>query len=62
MTRGIPKLMSPRMNDFQWPLVLGPLTNGENIDRDAAAAAVSEIMEGNASDAQIAAFLAALRT
>jgi anthranilate phosphoribosyltransferase len=50
------------MNDFQWPLVLGPLTNGENIDRDAAAAAVSEIMDGNASDAQIAAFLAALRT
>lgn len=50
------------MNDFQWPLVLGPLTNGKNIDRDLAAAAVTEIMEGNASDAQIAAFLVALRT
>jgi anthranilate phosphoribosyltransferase len=50
------------MNDFQWPLVLGPLTNGKNIDRDAAAAAVTQVMDGNASDAQIAALLVALRT
>jgi anthranilate phosphoribosyltransferase len=54
--------MSPLMNDFQWPLALGPLTKGRNIDRDLAAVAVTEIMEGNASDAQIAAFLVALRT
>jgi anthranilate phosphoribosyltransferase len=50
------------MNDFQWPSVLGPLTNGEDINRDEAAAAVGEIMSGNATDAQIGAFLAALRT
>jgi anthranilate phosphoribosyltransferase len=42
--------------------VLGPLTNGDSIGRDMAAQAVSEIMNGNATDAQIAAFLVALRT
>jgi len=50
------------MSDFQWPSVLGPLTDGEDIDRRAAAAAVGEIMDGNATDAQMAAFLVALRT
>jgi len=50
------------MENFQWAHVLGPLTNGEDIDRAQAAAAVAEIMTGNATDAQIAAFLAALRT
>lgn len=50
------------MSDFQWPLVLGPLTNGDSIGRDMAASAVTEIMSGNATDAQIAAFLVALRT
>lgn len=50
------------MNDFNWPSVLSPLTDGEDIDRDMAAAAVGEIMHGNATDAQIAAFLVALRT
>jgi len=50
------------MDDFSWPTVLGPLTNGENITREQAASAVSEIMTGNATAAQTAAFLAALRT
>ncbi len=50
------------MSDFLWPSVLGPLTNGETIGRDLAAEAVGEIMAGNATDAQIAAFLVALRT
>lgn len=50
------------MDTFEWPHVLGPLTNGEDIGRTLAAAAVGEIMAGNATDAQIAAFLAALRT
>ncbi|RLE12289.1 MAG: anthranilate phosphoribosyltransferase [Actinobacteria bacterium] len=50
------------MDDFSWPTVLGPLTNGENITREQAACAVSEIMTGNATAAQTAAFLAALRT
>ena len=50
------------MENYQWAHVLGPLTNGEDIDREQAAAEVAEIMSGNATDAQIAAFLAALRT
>ncbi len=54
--------MSRSMDTFFWPDVLGPLTNGDDIDRDQAAGAVSEIMTGRATAAQIAAFLAALRT
>ncbi|MEN8040736.1 MAG: anthranilate phosphoribosyltransferase [Actinomycetota bacterium] len=50
------------MENFTWPSVLGPLTNAEDIGREKAAAAVGEIMAGNATDAQIAAFLAAIRT
>lgn len=50
------------MDTFSWPTVLGPLTNGEDISRDGAAAAVREIMAGKATDAQTAAFLASLRT
>lgn len=50
------------MERFSWALVLGPLVNGTDIDRSDAAAAVSEIMSGRATDAQIGAFLAALRT
>lgn len=50
------------MSDFQWPSVLGPLTNGDSVGRDLAASAVGQIMRGNATDAQIAAFLVALRT
>lgn len=50
------------MNDFQWPSVLGRLTNGEDVSREEAAAVVAEIMVGSATDGQIGAFLAALRT
>ncbi len=50
------------MERFSWAIVLGPLVNGSDIDRSDAAAAVSEIMSGRATDAQIGAFLAALRT
>ena len=54
--------MSPPMNTFSWPDVLGPLTNGKDLTREQAADAVAEIMAGESTDAQIAAFLAALRT
>jgi anthranilate phosphoribosyltransferase len=50
------------MTTFDWQTVLGRLTNGNDIGRERAASAVGEIMAGNASDAQIAAFLAAMRT
>src|SRR4051794_15511231 len=44
-----------------WPTVLGPLTAGEDISSDAAAAAMAEILAGNATPAQIAGFIVALR-
>ncbi|MGI9584190.1 MAG: anthranilate phosphoribosyltransferase [Acidimicrobiia bacterium] len=50
------------MQESIWPSVLGRLTNGEDIGREQASAAVAEIMDGHATDAQIAAFLAAMRT
>jgi len=44
-----------------WPAVLGPLTAGRDLTADQAAAALSEILEGNASSGQIAAFIVGLR-
>lgn len=49
------------MPSFEWPVVLGPLAAGEDIDEAAARAAMAEIMEGRAEPAQIAAFIVALR-
>lgn len=39
-----------------WPAVLGPLVRGEDLTDAAAAAALTEILEGQATPAQIAAF------
>jgi anthranilate phosphoribosyltransferase len=50
------------MDSFSWPDVLGTLLAGDDLDRQAAMAAMSEIMEGRATQAQTAAFIAALRT
>jgi anthranilate phosphoribosyltransferase len=44
-----------------WPGLLGRLTAGEDLSADAAAAGMHEILEGAAADAQIAAFIVALR-
>jgi anthranilate phosphoribosyltransferase len=44
-----------------WPGVLGPLTAGEDLSSDQASAAMAEILAGNASPAQIAGFIVALR-
>jgi anthranilate phosphoribosyltransferase len=44
-----------------WPDLLGPLMAGTNLTRDEAHAAMSEIMGGNATEAQIAAFIVSLR-
>lgn len=54
--------MSRCMDTFSWPSVLGPLTRGEDISRAMASAALGEIMAGNATPSQIAAYLAALAT
>src|SRR3954462_4070465 len=46
---------------FQWVEVLGPLTAGSDLTNEQAAAAMADILEGNATSAQIAAFIVALR-
>ena len=50
------------METFSWPDVLGTLMASEDLDRQTASAAMTEIMHGRATDSQTAAFIAALRT
>ena len=51
-----------RLDDLGgWPAVLGPLTAGVDLGAEQAAAALTEILEGNATSGQIAAFIVALR-
>jgi anthranilate phosphoribosyltransferase len=47
---------------FTWPAVLSALMRGENLDADATAWAMGEIMNGEATPAQIAGFAVALHT
>ena len=44
-----------------WPAVLRRLLSGEHLSRDDAGAALSDVLEGNATPAQFAAFAVALR-
>ncbi|CAN5851076.1 anthranilate phosphoribosyltransferase [soil metagenome] len=44
-----------------WPGMLGTLTAGGDIEAETAAAAMAEILDGNATSAQIAGFIVALR-
>jgi anthranilate phosphoribosyltransferase len=44
-----------------WPAVLGPLTAGHDLTAEQASAAMAEILAGDATSAQIAAFIVALR-
>jgi anthranilate phosphoribosyltransferase len=44
-----------------WPAVLGPLTNGRDLTAEETAAAVTDILEGAATPAQVAAFAVGLR-
>ena len=46
---------------FSWAEVLGPLTAGDDLTTDQAAAAMTEILSGNATSAQIAGFIVGLR-
>ncbi len=50
------------MESFTWPSVLGPIMAGEEIGREAAGRAMTEVMAGRATSAQIAAFIVGLRT
>lgn len=49
------------MADFSWPTVLEQILSGDGLSRAEAHAAMAEIMTGKSSEAQIAAFLVALR-
>ena len=49
------------MSTFSWPTVLGPLLRGDHLGEDLAAAAMREILAGEATPAQIAAFATGLR-
>ena len=46
---------------FKWVDVLGPLTAGTDLATEQAAAAMTDILSGNATSAQIAAFIVGLR-
>jgi anthranilate phosphoribosyltransferase len=46
---------------MDWPSILGRLADGEDLTRDEAREAMSAIMEGTATPAQIGAFIVALR-
>src|SRR5258708_24786510 len=48
-------------SSFSWPELIGQLIKGESLSAQAAAWAMSEIMEGAATPAQIAGFGVALR-
>lgn len=50
------------MTEFSWPETIGTLIASQDLTRDAASAAMTEIMEGRASAAQISALIVALRT
>ena len=50
------------MDSFSWPDVLATLMAGDDLERNAASAAMTEVMEGRATQSQTAAFIAALRT
>ena len=49
------------MSDFSWSAVLGQLMSGEDLDEATALAAMTEVMQGRAEPAQIAAFIVSLR-
>jgi anthranilate phosphoribosyltransferase len=49
------------MSDVSWPAILERLITGSDLSRDVAYSVMTEIMEGNASESQIAGFLVALR-
>ncbi len=50
------------MSDFDWPGILNPLMAGTDLSRQQAHGVMTEIMSGEATEAQIAAFITSLRS
>ncbi|NNJ47143.1 MAG: anthranilate phosphoribosyltransferase [Acidimicrobiia bacterium] len=50
------------MSDFSWPAVINTLMGGGDLSREMAHDAMTEVMSGEATEAQIAAFIVSLRT
>lgn len=50
------------MDEFTWADILTAIMAGEDLGRDRAAAAMDEVMAGNATEAQLGAFIVGLRT
>ena len=50
------------MTDFSWPDAINTVMAGDDLSREQASAAMTEIMEGRATDAQIAGLIVGLRT
>ena len=48
-------------NSFSWPETLGRIAAGSDLDRIAAHAAMSEVMHGRATEAQVSAFIVSMR-
>lgn len=61
MVTAEPEVASPLTGLGGWPAVLGALTSGRDLTAAEAEAALSEILQGAATSAQIAAFCVALR-
>jgi anthranilate phosphoribosyltransferase len=53
--------MSATEHALDWPAVIGDLLAGRHLDHDRAGAAMSSILDGDATPAQIAGFIVALR-
>ena len=56
-----PGFLSALEDHGGWPVLLGPLTAGQDLDRVATRSAMTEMLAGNATSAQIAAFIVGLR-
>lgn len=50
------------MTEFRWADILGPLMQGDDLSRDQARDAMGQVMEGHATEAQIAGFIIAMRS
>jgi anthranilate phosphoribosyltransferase len=61
-TRNLPDKLEPMTHALNWPSILAKLLAKSDLDRSEAAWAMTQIMSGEAAEAQIGAFMMALRS